>query len=164
MQYLDITDEMYAKAKPYKGTVKKQNFYKNNGINYKIDGHNVVYRHDEREIEVAQILNSTFGGNVRILPNINFPQGIKSPDYLYKGEMTDLKRITSNRTKDCIKTALKNKEKQANNFIIDNTAQTVSDEDIIKQIEKIYENEGFLWINKIYLLKNKEFIKIFKRK
>ncbi len=63
-----------------------------------------------------------------------------------------------------MKTALKNKEKQANNFIIDNTAQNVSDVDILKQIDEIYNSKGFLWIDKIYLLKDDKFIKIFKRK
>ena len=35
-----------------------------------------------------------------------------------------------------MKTSLRNQEKQANNFIIDNTAQTVSDADILKQIDE----------------------------
>ena len=155
MNYQDITSEMYKKAKPNHGKVEKQNFYKHNGKKYFIDNHNVVYKHDERELEIAQLLNNIFGGDVKILPNINFPQGVKSPDYLYKGEKTDLKSISSKRSKDCVKTALKNKEKQANNFIIDNTAQTVSDMDILKQINEIYNSKGFMWIDKIYLLKGK---------
>ena len=59
---------------------------------------------------------------------------------------------------------MRNKEKQANNFIIDNTTQNVSDADILKQINEIYSAKGFLWIDKIYLLKDDKFIKIFKRK
>ena len=155
---------MHNNATPYKGKVERQKYYKDNERTYIVDGHNVVYKHDEREIEVARLLNKTFGGNIKILPNVNFPQGIKSPDYLFKGERTDLKRITSKRAKDCVKTALKNKEKQANNFIIDNTAQNVSDVDILKQIDDIFNSKGFLWIDKIYLLKDDKFIKIFKRK
>ena len=73
----------------------KQKYLKNNGIEYIVDGHNVIYKHNKREIEVAELLNKTFGGDVRILPNINFPKGIKSPDYIYSGEKTDLKRIVS---------------------------------------------------------------------
>jgi len=164
LSYTDITNEMYNLAKPNKGKVKKQKYFETDGRTYLVDGHNVVYKHDERELEVARLLNKTFGGNVKILPNINFPQGIKSPDYLYKGEKTDLKRITSKRVNDCVKTALKNKEKQANNFIIDNTAQTVRNEDILKQIDEIYNSKGFGWIDKIYLLNDDKFIKIFKRK
>lgn len=164
VQYTDITEEMYKKAKPNKGKVKKQKYFEYEDKTYTVDGHNVVYKHDEREIEVAKLLNKTFGGNVKILPNINFPQGVKSPDYLFRGERTDLKRIASKRANDCVKTALRNKEKQANNFIIDNTAQNVSDTDILKQIDEIYNSKGFLWIDKIYLLKDNKFIKIFKRK
>ena len=164
MQYIDITDEIYNQAKPNRGKIEKKRTLEIDGKTYTIDGHNVVYKHDERELEVARLLNKTFGGNVKILPNINFPQGIKTPDYLYKGERTDLKRITSKRANDCVKTALKNKEKQADNFIIDNTAQTVKDEDILKQINEIYNSKGFSWINKIYVLKDNKFIKVFKRK
>lgn len=163
MQYIDITTEMHNSAKPNRGKVEKQNFYEYDGKIYVIDGHNVVYNHNERELEVARLLNKTFGGDVKLLPNINFPQGIKSPDYLFREEKTDLKKIASTRAKDCIKTALRNKEKQANNFIIDNTAQSVKDEDILKQIEEIYSLKGFAWVDKIYLLKDKEFIKIYKR-
>ena len=155
MNYIDITEKMYNNAKPNKGLVKKQNYFEDNGKQYKIDGHNVVYKHDEREFEVARLLNKTFGGNVKILPNINYPQGIKSPDYLYKGEKTDLKRIISKRINDCVKTVLKGKEKQAH---------SVSNEDIIKQIKEIYNSDGFVWIDKIYLLDKDKFIKIFKRK
>lgn len=164
VNFVDITNEVYDNARPYRGKVKKQKFVEENGITYKVDGHKVVYKHDAREIEVANLLNKTFGGNVNILPNVNFPQGIKTPDYIYKGERTDLKRITSKRANDCVKTALKNKEKQANNFIIDNTAQTVQDKEIIKQMQEIYTLKGFQWVDKIYLLKSEEFIKIFKRK
>ena len=164
LQYIDITNEMYNNAKPNRGKVEKQKYFEDNGKTYIVDGRNVVYKHDTREIEVAKLLNKSFGGNVKILPNINFPQGIKSLDYLYRGERTDLKRITSKRANDCVKTVLRNKEKQANNFIIDNTAQNVSDEDILKQIDEIYSSKGFLWIDKIYLLKDDKFIKIFKRK
>lgn len=164
MKYIDITIEMYNNAKPNNGKVEKQSFLDFEGEKYYVDGCNVVYKHDKRELEVAKLLNKTFGGNVKILPNINYPQGIKSPDYIFRGERLDLKRITSKRANDCLKTALRNKEEQADNFIIDNTAQSIRDEDILRQIDEIYNLKGFLWINKIYVLKEDKFIKIFKRK
>lgn len=164
MDYIDITEEVYRNAKPYKGKVEKQKFYEYKHKKYIVDGRKVVYKHNNREIEVAKILNKEFGGNVKILPNINYPQGIKTPDYLYKGERLDLKIITSKRANDCVKTALRNNEEQANNFIIDNTAQNVKDTQIVKQIGEIYKSKGFKWIDKIYLLNGAKFIKIFKRK
>ncbi len=164
MQYIDITKVMLYNTKPSEGKIDVQDFFEYNGKIYQTDGHNVVNKHDKRELEVAILLNKTFGGNVKILPNINFPQGIKSPDYIFKGEKIDLKRITSKREKDCVKTAIRNCEKQAHNFIIDNTSQTVSDEAIFKQIHSIYKSRKFLWVDTIYVLKNNQFIRIYKRK
>lgn len=164
MLYIDITNEMYDEAKPRIGKVEKQKFYEFNGTVYEVDGHNVIYEHDDREIEVANLLNETFGGDVKILPNINYPQGIKTPDYIFRDEEIDLKRIKSKRIKDCVKTAIRDSERQAHNFIIDNTAQTVSDDVILDQIKEIYHTGKFMWVNTIYILKEKKFIKIFKRK
>lgn len=163
MQYKDITNEMYNNAKPYRGKVKKQKYYYDGIRTYIVDGHNVIYKHDKREIEVANLLNEMFGGNVKILPNINYPQGIKTPDYIFRGENIDLKRIKSKRSKDCVKTAIRDSKRQAHNFIIDNTAQTVSDDAILSQIEEIYNTGKFKWVNTIYVLKEKQFLKIFKR-
>lgn len=164
MQYIDITSQMYNNAKPNKGKVSKQKYFKYDNKKYLVDGHNVVYKHNEREIEVAKLLNKTFGGNVKILPNINFPQGIKTPDYIFRREKIDLKRITSKRINDCVKTAIRDSKRQANNFIIDNTLQIVSNTAILKQIDEIYKTGKFLWVNKIYVLNGEKFIKVYKRK
>ncbi|MBR0426728.1 MAG: hypothetical protein IJK18_00790 [Clostridia bacterium] len=164
LKYIDITKKMYKKAKPKEGIVTNQDFFEYEGKKYYIDGHNVVYNHNEREIEVAKLLNEIFGGNVKILPNVNYPQGIKSPDYIYREEKLDLKRITSKRTNDCVKTAIRDGKRQAQNFIIDNTEQTVSDEAVLKQIDEIYNTGKFSWVNTIYVLKDKNFIKIFTRR
>lgn len=162
--YSDITEKMYKNAKPKEGKVINQDFFEYDGKKYYIDEHNVVYNHDDREIEVAKLLNEIFGGDVKILPNINYPQGIKSPDYIFRKENLDLKRITSKRANDCVKTAIRDGKRQAQNFIIDNTAQTVSDEAILKQIDEIYNSGKFSWVNTIYVLKDKSFIKIYTRK
>lgn len=162
MKYQDIT-EQYTSKKKYQ--IKKQKYFiDDDGIKYNVDGKYVILKPTRREIEVAELLGQAIGGKINIIPRINKPCGIKTPDYIINNERFDLKKITSKRRNDCVKTSLRNQEKQANNFIIDNTAQTVSDADILKQIDEIYNSKGFLWINKIYLLKDDKFIKIFKRK
>lgn len=65
---------------------------------------------------------------------------------------------------DCVKTAIRDSERQAHNFIIDNTLQTVSDEIVISQIDEIYKAGKFSWVNTIYVLKDNKFIKVYKRK
>lgn len=162
--YEDITQEMYYNAKPKTGNVKEQNYIRHNGIKYYVDGHNIMFDHDERELEVGKLLNETFGGNVEILPSIKNIQGVKTPDYIFRNERLDLKRITSKRVNDCVKTAIRDCERQAHNFIIDNTAQTVSNDAIFKQIDEIYNAGKFSWVKTIYVLKDRKFIKIYKRK
>lgn len=162
--YKDITEEMFNRATPKRGEVTEQNYIRYNNIKYPVDGKNIVFDHDEREVEVGHLLNETFGGNVEILPSIKNMQGVKTSDYRFRNERIDLKRITSKRANDCVKTALRDCEKQAHNFIIDNTKQTVTNNDIFKQIDEIYNVGKFKWIDTIYVLNNREFIKIFKRK
>lgn len=163
LNYEDITRKMHSKLIK-DGRVVEQDFIEINEKKYFVNGRNVVYKHNGRELEVAKLLYQTFGGEVRILPNVNFPQGIKSADYIFKGEKIDLKTITSKRINDCVKTAIRDSEKQAHNFIIDNTLQTVGDGAILKQINEIYEMGKFLWVNMIYVLKDDKFIRVYKRK
>ena len=148
MNYEDITEKLHQQVIK-EGSVQEQNFIEVDGKKYFVDGRNVVYKHNNRELEVAKLLQQTFGGKVKILPNVNFPQGIKSADYIFRGEKIDLKRITSRRMNDCVKTAIRDSEKQAHNFIIDNTLQTVGDDTILKQINEIYEMGKFSWVNMI---------------
>ncbi len=163
MNYEDITEKMHQQVIK-EGSVQEQNFIEVDGKKYFVDGRNVVYKHNNRELEVAKLLQQTFGGKVEILPNVNFPQGIKSADYIFRGEKINLKRITSRRMNDCVKTAIRDSKKQAHNFIIDNTLQTVGDDIILKQINEIYEMGKFSWVNMIYVLKDDKFIRIYKRK
>lgn len=163
MNYEDITEKMHQQVIK-EGSVQEQNFIEVDGKKHFVDGHNVVYKHSNRELEVAKLLQQTFGGKVKILPNVNFPQGIKSADYIFREEKIDLKRITSRRMNDCVKTAIRDSKKQAHNFIIDNTLQTVGDDTILKQINEIYEMGKFSWVNMIYVLKDDKFIRVYKRK
>ena len=47
----------------------------------------------EREIEVAKILGKAYGGQANIIPRINNPAGIKTPDYIINNEKFDLSKI-----------------------------------------------------------------------
>ncbi len=53
-----------------------------------------------------------------MLPRINFPEKIETPDYLWNNEYWDLKVIISN-SKNTIDSSIKKKKNQACNFILD---------------------------------------------
>lgn len=45
-----------------------------------------------REKEVAGILGRIYGGKVRLIPRVNKPEGIKTPDYMIENRKYDLKK------------------------------------------------------------------------
>lgn len=162
-QYIDITEEIIKKDKQDFKLIEQQYYIDENGNRYNVDGKYILLEPTEREKEVANMLGELYGGNIKIIPRINEPKGIKTPDYIVKNKRYDLKQIKGN-GKYVIQGNLKGKQKQADNFIIDITKSEINIEEAVKQIENIYSSKHFLWLDRIVLLKNKEFLKIYKRK
>lgn len=116
-----------------------------------------------REKEVAEILGKAFGGQVNIIPRINNPASIKTPDYIINNERFDLKEITG-KGKYVIEGNLRKKKNQANNFIIDVTNTKMDPKEIERQIKSIYISKRFMWIDKIFVIKENKIINAYKRK
>lgn len=158
--YKDITSD-FVKAKKYK--VKEQQYYKDEkGNKYKVDGKNIVLEPTKREKEVANILGKMYGGQVRIIPRVNEPPNIKTPDYIVNNEKFDLKEIKGT-GKNTLDNAIRKQEKQASNFIFDVSKTTMNNKEIIRQIENIYKSKHREWVNKIIIVKNNEIIKVYNR-
>lgn len=115
-----------------------------------------------REIEVAKLLGQAIGGKVNIIPKVNKPFGIKTPDYIINDEKFDLKEITGG-GKYVIEGNLRKKKEQANNFIIDLTNTNIGFKEMERQIKSIYISKRYLWIDKIFIIKNNNIVKIFER-
>lgn len=160
-KYKDIT-EQFNSVKKYK--VKQQQYYKDTqGNKYFVDGKNVLMEPSDREREVAKILGKAFGGQVNIIPRINNPASIKTPDYIINNERFDLKEITG-KGKYVIEGNLRKKKNQANNFIIDVTNTKMGSKEIERQIKSIYISKRFMWIDKIFVIKENKIINAYKRK
>lgn len=162
-QYIDITEELIKKDKQNFKLIEQQYYIDESGNRYNVDGKYILLEPTEREKEVANMLGELYGGNIKIIPRINEPKGIKTPDYIVKNKRYDLKQIKGN-GKYVIQGNLKGKQKQADNFIIDITKSGINIEEAVKQIENIYSSKHFLWLDRIVLLKDKELLKIYKRK
>lgn len=162
-QYEDITDKLLNKG-TQKYTIKEQNYFIDDNKNkYVVDNKYVLLEPTDREKEVANMLGRLYGGKINIIPRVNKPLGIKTPDYMLKGKKYDLKQITGN-GKYAIQGNIKDKQKQAENFVIDITKSKLSIEDSVRQIQSIYNSKHYLWLDRIVLIKDKEFLKIYKRK
>lgn len=162
LDYKDITKEILQNEnKKYK--VKEQQYFIDENKNrYNVDGKNVIMKPTEREKEVANILGKIYGGEVRIIPRINNPLNIKTPDYIINNEKFDLKEITG-KGKYVIQGNIKGKEKQANNFIIDITNTELKIKEAKEQIQNIYNSKHYMWLDKIFLIQNKDILNVYKR-
>jgi len=163
LQYIDITEqELKYFGQKYK-IIEQQYFVDGNGNKHEIDGRHVVLNPSKMEKKVAELMGKLYGGEIRIVPRINEPEGIKTPDYIINGESFDLKEIHGHSV-NTLYNAITRQRKQSSNFIFDISSTELSQEESIRQIKDIYKSKHKSWINKIILIKNNEILIIFKRK
>lgn len=97
-----------------------------------------------------------------MVPRVDFPQGIRTPDYLIDGIEYDLKQITKS-GKNTIYNRLKEAKGQSNNFILALSKNDLSDDDIIKQIESVYRSRHTRFVQTLIVLKDGMIKKVFTR-
>lgn len=137
--------------------------YEINGTIYKVDGNHVKLDYDKQEKQIAEIIAKKYGKNVQMVPKINFPQGVSTPDYLINGEKYDLKSIKGS-GKNVLYDAVKKKKKQSNNFILNLDESKLDIDGVISQINTIYKSQHTKNIDEIIIFKDNEVLKAFKRK
>lgn len=161
--FIDITEDWLNNATPNSHEVLDALFFQDkNGIKYFVDGKNVVLDYSVQEKEIALWLENTFGGEIYMIPRVNIPEGISTPDYFFKGEYWDLKEIRGNGA-HTLDSALKKNKNQAYNFIFDITKSKMTNKEVLYQIKSIYFAKDRKWVQKI-IFKNDCSIKIYKRK
>lgn len=161
--YTDTTENVVNKEEQKYEVIEQQIYIDEDGTRYKIDGKNVKIKASEKERAVANLMGEKLGGKVELVPVVLNPQGIKTPDYIINGEKFDLKEIFGN-GKNTLDTAISKKKKQSDNFIFDITNTEMRTEEAIKQIQRIYESNNRLWVDKLILIKDNKILKIYKRK
>lgn len=135
-------------------------------IVYRVDGVNVQLLYDEHEKEIAELLKKKLGGDIRLMPKVSGKySGIQTPDYLFRGQRYDLKTMDSSASKRAVYNALKSKQEQADNFILDITNNPLGRQEIIRQIkEDLFCTTSTRGTKVIILVDKGEIVNIFKRK
>lgn len=134
--FQDVTSD-WIDGRDHNPQISVLNEYTKNDTTYKVDGHHVVIDHSNYEYRVANWLSKKTGLRVDIVPRVNFPEKISTPDYLVNGVPFDLKEITGS-GKNVIDGNLRKTKKQAPNIIFDITKTPLSSEEIMGQLEHIY--------------------------
>nr|DAP49263.1 MAG TPA: minor capsid protein [Caudoviricetes sp.] len=158
---LDITEKWLSKFSK-NGSVIDLNEYQINGKKYKVDGKNVVLDYSIKEKEMAELLAKSISDDIFLVPRVLYPQGISTPDYIFRGEAFDLKELHGN-SKNLIYNAVSKKKKQASNFILDITECPLTEDEIVRQINDVYWSRHTKFIDKIVVVKDGKIIKIYQR-
>lgn len=132
---------------------KEKGIYNLNEVNidgkkYIVDGKSVVLDHSEDEISIAHWIVNNIGGEVYLHPRVVIPKEIRTPDYIWNGEKWDLKTINSH-GKNTLTTAVKNTKNQSNNLILDLINNEYTDEEILRNMDRIYLNKAYMFLDKI---------------
>ena len=130
-------------------------------MNFKGD-YNLVFDHDEYEKNIANWLAREIGGEIYLCPRVELPKGIRTPDYIWDNEKWDLKSINSH-GKNTINTAIKNTKNQSKNVILNLIDDTYTDDDVYKEMNRIFSNSRYSYIEKVLLVENYKLRNIFKR-
>ena len=116
----DVTKKYIDSAKPRMGKVRYEN-------GYRIKGH-------KTEIEVANQLRDQFGGKFVLLKEAN-AQGIKTPDYLWRGKQWELKSISTAKAADmAIRKATKQIAKTPGGVVLQCT-ESINTDDLIRIVD-----------------------------
>ena len=98
-----------------------------------------------------------------MVPRVNSPEGISTPDYLFRGEAYDLKTLGPEAGKNAIYNRIKKARRQAENFVVDVTQANFTDAVMIEQIEKIYRMKETTFVDTVIFIDQKKIVKIVKR-
>ena len=162
--YVDITRAWYPDAKPNSHPVVDLQEYVVDGVTYKVDGRNVQLDYKPYEKEIAELLERKVGGEIFMVPRVNNPQGVSTPDYIFNGKAYDLKTLSKDATENTIFNRVKKARKQANNFIIDVSDTSLSGEVIDSQIKKLFENNSTVFVDEVVIIRDRKIKKVIKRK
>ena len=162
----DVTQEWLDNATPNSHEVTEVTEFEQDGVVYRVDGVNVQLSYDEHEKEIAELLKKKLGGDIRLMPKVSGKySGVQTPDYLFRGQRYDLKTMDSSTSKRAVYNALKPKQEQADNFILDITNNPLGRQEIIRQIkEDLFCTISTRGTKVIILVENGEIVNIFRRK
>lgn len=119
--------------------VSEAKYWEHEGVKYFVDGKHVVLDYSEKEKEVAEWVSKTFGVNVKIVPRVNNPENISTPDYLINNMKFDLKEITGS-AKSTVDNNTKKAKVQAENIIFDLTNTLLSEAEFFRQLQNVYKH------------------------
>lgn len=158
---LDVTADWESKGRN-DGSVSDLLEYIVDGELYRVDNDKITLDYSGHEKQIAEIIAQKSGKQVQMVPRINYPQGIQTPDYLIDGARFDLKTPTGN-GKNTLYGMVKSKKRQANNFVICADKTPLELNELIRQIKNIYLSKHTAFVDNIILVRDMKIVKAYRR-
>lgn len=163
--YKDATKEWEASATPNSHEIQDVHKFTQDGVTYKVDGKDVKLDYDAHEREIAELLKAKYGGDIRMMPRVSGgTSGVKTPDYLYRGERLDLKTLKSATSRNAVYDRIKPSQKQADNFILDATNSALGVKEIARQAKEAFYNPHLRGVKRIFVVNDGDIVFVFERK
>lgn len=161
--FKEVTTEWYAKATPYSHNIRKLSVFEQDGVRYRVDNLDVKLEISENEKSVAELLRRDLGGEIYHVPKVQgHYSGIKTPDYLFRGERLELKTPDSINGKHMTFYNMIDR-RQADNFVFDISKNGMSVREALEEISALYGFKHAAFIKKIILVKDGQILSIFDR-
>lgn len=159
----NVTGEWLYNSKPNSHEITYIDRIEHNGVEYVVDGKNVLLDTKEKEIKTANYLREIFGGEISFLPRIVNPSGIQCADIQFRGEKYDIKNIEGS-GKHVLYGAVKDKKKQARMFVLDIENSKLQNEDAIYQVtDDIFRSTHTKFVKRIILLNGSDLLGVYER-
>lgn len=163
-RYHDITGNWYPDAVPNSHSVQDLQSVTVDGVTYQVDGHHVKLKYSKNEKEIAELLEREVGGEIYMVPKVEFPQRVRTPDYLFNGSYYDLKTLkTVPPGKNPIFNPAKKCSGQTRKIIYDVTIPNLDPEVILSQVEKVFTDTETQFVDEIVIIRDRTIEKVYKR-
>ncbi|MBR1866823.1 MAG: hypothetical protein IJ801_10025 [Lachnospiraceae bacterium] len=160
INHMDITKEWTKKNKA--GSVVEKLSYIVDNVTYVVDGKHVILQPSEQERRIAVALSEQYGKLVELVPQIMYPLGKQTPDYLIDGERYDLKAPTG-KGKYLLQGLIAKKQLQSHNFVIDITECPLDMSELERQVNDLFRSPRTSFLNTIVFIKDGKVIKVLQR-
>lgn len=162
--YKDITSKWIGNLKNSYKDIKKfqlNEIFEYNGKKYVVDNHFVKYRLKQKEKNFAKWLSKNTGLKIQMNPEIEYPEKISVADCtIYRNDKClgnyDMKIVTGE-SKQLLFHNVYKKNRQATKFLFETTESPLNMEDLIEQVNAIFERKA-TWVVEIGIKKKENFI------
>ena len=128
--------------------------------------------HEPYEKNIAQIIANRMNSEVELVPRVNEPQGISTPDFriFRTGQTMELKTIELPREDgkdvpwDAIFRSAKKARKQSSFVIVDISLYPYSNQMVSEQIDMVFNHFNTRFVEELMIIKDGEIQKVYRRK